>query len=255
MDAEQIQELCYLQDKIITKLRHHAYIKEESARHVFQYLILPSFTPPIAWDVFSRIRRGHSNEFILLRTSWRSDLDAEKMRNPTERLRHEYPFIPTIELHLLPVPSVELEQLAKDLKQISLPIGAQPNVFGIDGTSFEIAIEQPPLYMVLTAKCRLSWWHETPPEWKPLQEWVTRAEDVFESAWSIQSNTAVSVPYVITAIDDTASRHKARLLFHEGKYLQAAELFAEVATRESLSTVETKMLEMAVKRAGNQPEG
>lgn len=127
-------------------------------------LVLPAFTPTIAWDVFRRPRLGHSDDFILVRTTWRSDLDSEKVRTPVERLRHSRPLQPTIELNLLSVPSAELEQLSKELAELKLPIGAASHSYGIDGTFYEIAIDQSSVYSS-SAKCRLSWWHTPPAQW------------------------------------------------------------------------------------------
>lgn len=190
MESEQGQEYSRLQGEVIVRLRHHAYAAGRPALHVFQYLILPSFTPPVAWDVFRRARRGHADEFVLARTSWRSDLDLEKLQTPVERLRHPYPLKPTVELHLLPAPSAELEGLARGLALLSLPVGASPGVFGIDGTTYEVAVEQPPHDSPFAARCRLSWWEETPPGWEGLREWIVRAERVFETAWSMRGDAA-----------------------------------------------------------------
>ena len=247
MEYEQSAEFSSLADKIVAELRCHAYIDERFGSHVFQYLVLPSFTPPIAWDVFRRARRRYPDEFILVRTSWRSDLDQEKLRTPVERVRHPRRLTPTIELHLLPAESSVLEQLALRLSQLSLPIGASPGAFGIDGTTFEIAIEQPPHYSPLAAKCRLSWWEKPPTAWGALSEWLSRAEEVFEASWSVRGE-ASAVPLVITPIDDAAARERARSLFHQGDYARAAAMLADIATREKLTPAETKMLALAGKR-------
>lgn len=238
----------------MAKLRHHAFVDDLNAHHVFQYLILPSFTPPIAWDVFRRRRRGHEDEFVLVRSTWRSDLDLEKLRSPVERLRHPYPLLPSLEVHQLSASSSELERLAVELAALRFPIGAPPSVGGVDGVTFEVAIEQPPHYIALAAKCRLSWWHKPPVEWEGLATWVQRAESIFESAW-VARGTAAPTPLSIKAIDDAAARHQAQRLFHAGDYGRVAELLAEVGTREKLTPAEEKMLELALKRAGGSAEG
>jgi hypothetical protein len=72
---------------------------------------------------------------------------------------------------------------------------------------------------------------------------------VFESAWAARGDAAPT-PLRIKAIDDAAARHEAQRSFHAGQYGRAAELLAEVDTREQLTPAETKMLELALKRAG-----
>jgi hypothetical protein len=251
VEQEQIQEYARLQDEIVVKLRHHAFVDSLNAQHVFQYLILPSFTPPIAWDVFRRRRAGHQDDFVLVRSTWRSDLDLQKLRSPVERVSHPYPLIPSLEVHQLCAPSSELSRLAAELAALKFPIGAVPSVGGIDGVTYEVAIEQPPHDIPLAAKCRLSWWCEPPVEWEGLAAWVRRAAVLFDSAWDARG-TASPTPLQIKALDDAAARQDAQRLFHVGEYGRAAELLAEVARREKLTRAEEKMLELALKRAGSQ---
>jgi hypothetical protein len=254
LDQEQVLEYGRLEDDIVPKLRHHAFVDGLAAGHMFQYLILPSFTPPIAWDVFQRRRRDHEDDFVLVRSSWRSDLDLEKLRSPVERLAHPYPLVPTVEVHQLNAASDELARLAAELAAVRLVIGARPDVFGVDGVNYEVALQQPPHRSILDAKCRLSWWERPPAGWEELAAWVRRAEAVFESAWAARG-PAAPTPLRIQAIDDAAARHEARGLFHAGQYGRAAELLAEVETREKLTPAEAKMLDLALKRAGGDPTG
>jgi len=55
----------------------------------------------------------------------------------------------------------------------------------------------------------------------------------------------------VTDIEDATARHEAQRLFHAGHYGRAAELLAEVGMREKLTAAEAKMLELAMKRAGD----
>jgi hypothetical protein len=252
LEHEQVREYGRLQNDIIVRLRHHAFVDDLKASHVFQYLILPSFTPPVAWDVFQRRRRDHEDDFVLVRSSWRSDLDLEKLRTPVERLRHPYPLVPTLEVHQLNAPSAELAHLSIELAAMKLPIGARPSVGGVDGVTYEVAIAQPPHSIPLAASCRLSWWHEPPTEWDNLAAWLQQAEAVFESAWAARG-PAAPTPLHIKAIDDAAARHEAQRLFHAGQYGRAAEVLADVGTRETLTPAEAKMLELALRRAGSPP--
>ena len=254
MEQEQVAEYGRLQDDTISKLRHHAFVDDQNARHVFQYLVLPSFSPPIAWDVFRRRRRGHEDDYVLVRSSWRSDLDLEKLRTPVERLRHPYPLGPTVDVHQLAAASDDLARLAAELAALEVPIGAPRQVAGLDGVTYEVAIEQPPHHIALAAKCRLSWWFEPPRQWAALAAWVGRAEAVFEFAWAARG-AAAPTPLRVKAIDDAVARHEAQRLFHAGDYWAAAELLAEVGSREKLTAAEAKMLELALKRATAPKDG
>ena len=71
MEQDEIVQYHRLERGVIGRLRNHAFVDDTYAGHVFQYLVLPSFTPPIAWDVFSRARRGHEDDLVLVRSSWR----------------------------------------------------------------------------------------------------------------------------------------------------------------------------------------
>jgi hypothetical protein len=247
MDPEQVREYGSLEDAVTRKLRHHVYIDDSHLHHVFQYLILPSFEPSIAWDVFRQWSQELPDKHVLIRTCWRSDLDQEKLRTPVERTRHPYPLTPTIEVHELMASSGELEQLAHHLEELELPIGATRGVIGCDGVTFEVAIETN----ARSARCRLSWWCEPPEAWRGLRGWISRAEDVFETAWLARTNASERRLQVVT-VNDEAARVEARRLFREGHYGRVTELLVEIAARAPLSPAETKMLEMSLQRNRTQ---
>jgi hypothetical protein len=176
-------------------------------------------------------------------------LDLEKLRTPVERSGHPYPLVPTVEVHELNSPSDELARLATEVAALRLTIGAAPSVGGVDGVMYEVAIEQPPHWIPFAAKCRLSWWNKPPEIWEGLSEWVQRAESTFESAWAKRGDAAPT-PFRIKTIDDSAARNEAQRLFRASQFGRVAELLADIATRETLTRAEKKMLELALKRAG-----
>ncbi len=176
------------------------------------------------------------------------------LQTPVERLPHPYPLIPTIEVHQLTSSSGELASLAAELAAMRLPVGPPASVFGPEGVTFEIAIEHPPHYIALAAKCRLSWWHKPPEEWEALAAWVQRAESIFDAAWANQE-AAAPTPLRVMDVEYATARHEAQRLFHAGHYGRVAELLAEVGRREKLTTAEAKMLELALKRAGDSDAG
>lgn len=246
---EQSDEYSRLRSEVTAKLRCHAYIDDRSAGHVFQYLVLPSFEPCVAWDVFHQRSEGHPDQYILLRSLWRADLDEEKIDSPAERLRHPYPLVPTVVIHELPVPSEELERLANELAAVQISVGGIRTSFSLDGTDFEVAVEQPSRSSGSAAKSRFHWHNRPPTEWSALGAWAKRAESVFESAGSAGGN-AKAIPVHIPVIDDAAARHEAQRAFHSGLYGRAAELLADIGTREKLTAADEKMLDIALRRAG-----
>jgi len=249
LEAEQLIEYGAMRNDVYAKLRSHAYVDDRHAGHVFQYLVLPSFQPPIAWDVFRRPREGHDDDHVLARTTWDCDADRSKFNTPVERLRHPYPLVPTIEVRQLAASSDTLRELAVELAGLEIIIGS-PGVVGLDGTTFEIAVDQPPHHIPFVAKCRLRFWQEPPTGWRGLSAWVSRAERAFIEAWSTHG-PAGRVPLPIRAVDDGAARQEAQRAFHAESYARAAELLADVASREQLTPAEAKMLELALKRMGS----
>ncbi len=96
MDPEQIREYGQLHDEVVRKLRHHAYIDDRNIWHVFQYLALPSFTSPIAWDVFQRRRKDQPEEHVLIRSKRRINqrLGAEIIEEKSYPMADSFPAPP-----------------------------------------------------------------------------------------------------------------------------------------------------------------
>jgi hypothetical protein len=248
LEPEQLIEFGTLAEDVFARLRTHTFVDDRYVGHVFQFLVLPSFDVPVAWDVFKRRREGYQDDHVLVRTAWDRGTDRMKLSTPEERLRHPYPLVPTIEVHQLAAPSDILRELAVEVARLEIKIGSRAN-YGLDGTTYEVAFEQPPRHIPFAAKCRLSYWEEPPAGWKGLSAWVLRAQRTFAEAWSAHG-PASRIPLPIRAIDDGAARQEAQRAFHSGSYARAAELLAGVASRERLTLAEAKMLEMALKRMG-----
>lgn len=249
MDSESAFQFHLLERDAINRLRAHAFIDDRNAHHVFQYFVVPSFTPAVSWDVFQRRRIGAENEYVLYRSCWRRDVDLEKFCAPSDQMRSLYPASPTIDVHRIGIDSPQLEAVGMALRVIAIPIGARDPFGGVDGVTYEVALEQPPHYFASPAKCRVSWWHEPPAEWQSLHDWSREVGRTFESFWA--AHPELCVPETsIAVIDDAKSRAEAQQHFHKKNYARAAEILADVATRETLTAAERKMLEMAIGRMG-----
>ena len=247
MNQEQTDELTQLDFALIPKLRGHGFVGRGFGMHIFQYMILPSFTPLIAWDVFLQ-RRGSDLMYSLVRTCWRKDLDEEKLRTPSERSRHPYPLPPTIELHQVEIDQQTLGGMRNELREIHLPIGAQEWVCGVDGVSYEVAIGDPGYGFPLAPACRLSWWHEPPPAWSALKAWTQRAEAAFDEAWSTPGRK-FPITLEEKVLREVALEQNASRLFRGGNFAQAAALLTQLEARRALSAAETKMRQMAIDRS------
>lgn len=161
MEVGLISVYSLLQVEVLLKLRCHRYIDGQiKGMHVFQYLILPSFEPLQAYDVFER-----GGTMSLYKTTWRSDVDSKKWIVPAEQLQQPQPLQPTISVQSLGVCAGALSELSRELCALKLPIGPPAAHFGCDGTSYEIAIGQ----FAMSARCRLSWWMPPPGEWDELR--------------------------------------------------------------------------------------
>lgn len=236
MEVGQISVYALLQVEVLHKLRCHRYV--DGGMHVFQYLILPSFEPLHAYDVFER-----GGTMSLYRTTWRSDLDSQKWSTPAEQFQHPQSLEPTISVQSLCVSTEALSKLSRDLCALQLPIGAPAAHFGCDGTSYEIAIGQ----FDISARCRLSWWMSPPREWDELRQWISKAEDLFEKAQS----TLEIAPNTKPLLSDAEIQEAARGSFYRKQYALTEKLIAEIQQRRTLSSSERKMLEICRKQLGN----
>jgi hypothetical protein len=248
MQDQQMAEFILMSRDVVRRLRTHAYLDTQNVRHVFQFLELPSFTQPVAWDVFRRFDRSKGDEYLLVRTTWQQDLDAAKLDTPVERLKHPYPLTPTIQAHQLRVKSAVLAELVEKLGKVEIILGTSGGI-GLDGTFYEVAIEQTAGAMEGGATVRVRWWGTASEQWKGMAAWHTRAQEVFYQAWAKRQDEDAK-PAELKVIEDNSRRAAARQLFSQGLYAQAAELLAEIETRTPLSAVEAKMLKIALGRMG-----
>ncbi len=179
MDREQIDEFYKLQELACNALRLSTAIDRHQAIPICQLLTLPSFENPVSWDVIKMMSRQSRGETRLYRSCWRMDLDSQAMSSPMERLKHPYPFIPTIESDWILVDTTQLEAVLSRLQSIQIPLMLPSPQIGFDGTSFELALGD------FFCNARIRWWFEMPTEWRELQPVVTELEQLFESSWKL----------------------------------------------------------------------
>jgi len=138
-------------------------------RHVFSIWMMPSFSPPSRCTVYSPLPRAKEKQPFADFTVWRSELDGEKLRSPTERLKHPKDLIPTIENEVVWLTADEVKQMEQTIQGISIPLYlGQGSVAGCDGTSFEFRYDE------IFFGGSIHWWENFPTEWRPFTEAVVR---------------------------------------------------------------------------------
>ena len=136
-----------------------------SYRHVFSLWVMPSFAPASRCTLYSPLPFKKEREPFASFTIWRSDLDLEKLRSPTERLRYPKDLTPTIQNDVLWLTDGEVEEIEQRIRGISIPVClGGPSVAGCDGTSFEFRYDE--IFFGLS----LHWWEHHPSEWRPFTE-------------------------------------------------------------------------------------
>ncbi|HIA52366.1 MAG TPA: hypothetical protein EYN91_09805 [Candidatus Melainabacteria bacterium] len=172
MESELVNEFARLRETAYRDLRTHSNMK--GCEHVFQYLALPSFSPGVAFDVFRKPHKELDTEFVLVKTTWRSDIDGEKFRTPVERLKHPRPLEPTMEVQLLAVPSTTLSILVNELLELKMK-SAERIGLCLDGIAYELTINHS------GSECSLRWNMHLADEWEGLKNWIRKADSTFNS--------------------------------------------------------------------------
>lgn len=143
--------------------------ESESYRHVFSLWTYPSFAPASRCTVHSPLPRAKGKQPFISFTTWRSDLDLEKLRSPVERLKYPKELAPTIQDDVLWLEESEVEEVEARIRDLSIPIYlGQTTVLGCDGTGFEFRYDK------LFYGISLHWWEDQPSQWRAFTEAVVR---------------------------------------------------------------------------------
>lgn len=141
-------------------------------RHVYSLWVDPSFEPPYCWTFYTPLPNAKDKDAFASFLIWRRDLDSEKLRSPTERLRYPTPLLPTIESDTVPLTDSEIQTFQDRIRGISVPIYVGPPKFvGCDGTGYRFRCDE------MFYGAAVHWWEDQPVEWLPftkvVQEIVT----------------------------------------------------------------------------------
>src|SRR5262249_44385887 len=121
--------------------------------------VFPAFDPPevlgigFAGRQVIRNRRLRAEGFVEARgRTLCTDVDAEKLRTPVERLRHPRKLEPTVRTREMQVGRSVLDQFLGGLEKVQVPALPIGRSLGCDGTRFELFAESAMHW------CNLGWW-------------------------------------------------------------------------------------------------
>src|ERR1700761_5133193 len=95
MEPDHMTEFLTLSEKARSLLRDVP--ERKGFFEVFSIWSYPSFVPSFRWTVYSPWLPNGDEKAIASHTVWQMNMDAEKFRNPVERLLHPRILEPTIE--------------------------------------------------------------------------------------------------------------------------------------------------------------
>lgn len=177
MERDPQQDWSLLQDEALRTVRAGATGSQRGWR-VAQFVMLPFFPHCDSLDIRQVASAAgvvavgqssyhpESDQYQLVRTRWRMDVDEQKLATPlkvpSERFRHHGPPKPTIETDVRPLAAGQVEAIRQRLLKIPVPLPLRPTSFGADGVFYELYVESSFTEMTL------KWWCDTPPGWEPL---------------------------------------------------------------------------------------
>jgi hypothetical protein len=172
------EEFSALHEQVTTGLRNRVYLGAVQGDCVAQLLVLPAFQNPAAYDIIRAVREEGRDEYKVMHSCWRRDLDLPVFQSPVDRMRHPRPFRPTVVVLDAPVASDTIRGFMEELRALSVPLHVEPAARGVDGVTFEIA------FGGFWANARIGWWVEPPTEWRPFDEVLNRMLERFGWKWT-----------------------------------------------------------------------
>ncbi len=171
-----------------------------SYRRVFSFWVMPSFSPSCRWVVYSPRPLAKGKKPFASYSTWRSDLDWEKFRNPVERMKYPTNVTPTIEEEVIGLGESFVEGIKQRLCNIPIPVVlSSPTVIGCDGTSFEFVYDES------FFGAALHWWENQPEQWQPFTKAVMQiASDLDAQRKRLSKGSAGSKSNIMEPINNRA---------------------------------------------------
>jgi hypothetical protein len=178
MNDEQAGQWSNLEERATFLIREGYALRRFEAFPLFQVVVLPSFEPTVSWEIAEKWQDKSQNQYLAVRSEWRSDLDREQLeqRETILPIKRKYlpPLEPSIEVRSVPLPAEWCEAMLAKLQEIHIPIYNDGRIrdesgqewLRLDGTGYELAFE--PGYI----SARFNWSEEPPAQWQPLHDFV-----------------------------------------------------------------------------------
>lgn len=175
MEREHHAEWQELMARATDELRRGAAaaLRRGPPPRLVQVLILPSFEPSRAYEVFRVAAVGDSaaseNEaFVAVVTCWDRTADLARFASPVERLRHARVLQPTMLRREGTFAADDARALVADLANLQVPLVPGPAAFGLDGTRYELTVGAG------SAAATVHWWERPPANWAAVAELAAR---------------------------------------------------------------------------------
>jgi hypothetical protein len=172
LERQQHEEWYTLGQQATVQLRRGNTPVRSGVSQLFQVVVLPSFESAFSWEIYEDVKA--TNRYFAIHSVWHKLTDLSKLQTPVVRLRYPYPLAPTIKVRQLPLEAEWVEATQKALSRTVIPAIVKPEVFGLDGTSYEVAFDAG------FVRARYVWWEEAPSGWRPLNEWLQQTLEALE---------------------------------------------------------------------------
>lgn len=166
MEREHHAEWQELRARATDELRRGAAasLRRGQPHRLVQVLVLPSFAPSLACEVFCvpSVPASTASEreaFVAIRTSWDQPADLACFATPVERLRHPRVLQPTMLRRQGTLAAADARALVADLANLQLPLAPTPAPSGLDGTRYELTLGAG------SAEATVRWWERPPANW------------------------------------------------------------------------------------------
>jgi len=125
---------------------------------VMQVTVLPS-RPPDAGTAYSLLKSSDGNEapYVLVCCAWDAEADLAVLQNAAAESLE-----PSLVSRKVIVDPERARALEASLATLVIPLMPRKPLSGLDGTDVEVVVGGP------FSQCRVTWWVESPEEWKEL---------------------------------------------------------------------------------------
>jgi len=171
MDREHHAEWQELTARATDQLRRGAAasLRRGQPQRLVQVLVLPSFAPSLACEVFRvpSVFEPEASEpavfepevLVAVRTCWNRTADLARFASPVERLRHPRVLQPTMERREGTLAASNARALVAELASLQFPLVPGPAPFGLDGTRYELTVGAG------ASAATVCWWERPPANW------------------------------------------------------------------------------------------